>query len=75
MPRTRRHLAAAAALAAALEWRASPGLGIVAASVDKLSDCDGDFYYASLHTGATAWYIMASGSIDPFTLFAGSSGR
>src|SRR3984957_3426410 len=49
------------------------GLGIIAASINKLSDCDGDYYYASLHTGATAWYIMASRSIDPFTLFTGSS--
>ena len=42
------------------------GLGIVAASKNRLSDCDGDYYYASLHVGATAWYVMAAGKIDPF---------
>jgi hypothetical protein len=42
------------------------GLGIIAASKDKLSDCDGDYYYASLHTGTTAWYILAAQRIDPF---------
>jgi len=44
------------------------GLGIVAASKDMLSDCDGDYYYASLHTGATSWYILAAGQLNPFTL-------
>jgi hypothetical protein len=44
------------------------GLGIIAASKDGLSDCDGGFYYASLHTGATAWYILASEQIDPFVM-------
>jgi hypothetical protein len=44
------------------------GLGIIAASINRLSDCDGDYYYASLHTGATAWYIMASLTINPFVL-------
>ena len=43
------------------------GLGIIAAS-KTISDCDGDHYYASLHVGATAWYVMAAGGIDPFTL-------
>jgi hypothetical protein len=43
------------------------GLGIIAASKNKLSDCDGDFYYRSLHTGATAWYILASRGINPFS--------
>jgi hypothetical protein len=42
------------------------GLGIIAASKNRLSDCDGDYYYASLHVGATAWYVMAAGKIDPF---------
>jgi hypothetical protein len=42
------------------------GHGIIAASKHRLSDCDGDFYYSSLHTGATAWYILASRRIDPF---------
>jgi len=44
------------------------GLGIIAASKDGLSDCDGDFYYASLHTGATAWYILAADKVNPFSL-------
>lgn len=44
------------------------GQGIVAASKDGLSDCDGDQYYASLHTGATSWYILAAGGLDPFVL-------
>lgn len=44
------------------------GLGIIAASKNRLSDCDGDHYFASLHTGATAWYILAAGEINPFTL-------
>jgi hypothetical protein len=44
------------------------GSGIIAASKDGLSDCDGDFYYASLHTGATSWYILAAGPINPFVL-------
>ncbi|MBV8116570.1 MAG: hypothetical protein JOZ01_01260 [Candidatus Eremiobacteraeota bacterium] len=42
------------------------GLGIIAASKNGLSDCDGDKYYASLHVGATAWYIMAANAVDPF---------
>jgi hypothetical protein len=40
--------------------------GIVAASKDRLGDCDGDFYYRSLHTGATAWYILAADRANPF---------
>ena len=44
------------------------GLGIIAASKNGLGDCDGDSYDASLHTGATAWYILASLHVDPFTL-------
>ena len=44
------------------------GLGIVAASKNALSDCDGDFYYSSLHTGATSWYVLASNQVDPFVL-------
>ena len=42
------------------------GLGIIAASRDGLSDCAGGSYYASLHTGTTAWYILAAKRIDPF---------
>ncbi len=44
------------------------GAGIVAASKDGLSDCDGDAYYASLHTGATSWYLLAAAAVNPFTL-------
>jgi hypothetical protein len=44
------------------------GLGIVAASRDGLKDCDGSKYYAALHAGATSWYVMAAGGIDPFFL-------
>ena len=44
------------------------GMGIIAASKDGLSDCDGSKYYASLHVGATAWYIMAVGKANPFDL-------
>jgi hypothetical protein len=42
------------------------GLGIIAASKDGLSTCEGESYYASLHTGATAWYLLAAQHIDPF---------
>lgn len=41
------------------------GLGIIAAS-RRISDCDGDRYFPSLHVGATAWYIMAAGRENPF---------
>jgi hypothetical protein len=44
------------------------GLGIIAASRDGLTDCMGDSYYASLHTGTTAWYILAAKKINPFLL-------
>lgn len=44
----------------------SDGKGIIAASKNRLSDCDGDYYYASLHVGATAWYVMAAGTVNPF---------
>lgn len=44
------------------------GLGVIAASKDKLSDCGGDFCYASLHTGTTARYRLAALKADPFTL-------
>jgi hypothetical protein len=46
------------------------GLGIVAASRDKLSDCDSDYYYASLHTGATSWYLLAGTAANPFYLLS-----
>ena len=41
------------------------GLGIMAASYDALSDCQGGNVYASLHAGTTAWYILAASRIDP----------
>ena len=44
------------------------GLGIIAASKNGLSDCDGSQYYASLHTGATSWYLLALQSANPFFL-------
>jgi hypothetical protein len=50
--------------------RAGPntdGLGVVAASKNHLSDCDGDQYFASLHTGATSWYLLVLELADPFT--------
>jgi hypothetical protein len=43
------------------------GLGIMAASHDTLSDCQGGDLYASLHTGTTAWYILAAEGIDPLS--------
>ncbi|WP_158413067.1 MULTISPECIES: GDSL-type esterase/lipase family protein [Kitasatospora] len=44
------------------------GNGIVAASSDGLTTGEGDIYYASLHTGATAWYILAGQGGNPFRL-------
>ncbi len=44
------------------------GLGIVASSVNGLSDCDGDHYDSSLHIGATSWYLLAALRVNPFTL-------
>jgi hypothetical protein len=48
------------------------GMGIMAASKNKLSDCDGDYYYSSLHTGARAWYVLAAQQVNPLSLFAAS---
>ena len=36
------------------------GKGIVATSTDGLDSGFGDLYYASLHTGTTAWYLLAA---------------
>ncbi len=44
------------------------GKGIVAASSDGLDTGFGDLYYASLHTGATAWYLLAATVANPFRL-------
>jgi hypothetical protein len=43
------------------------GLGIMAASKDGLTDCEGDSVYASLHTGTTAWYILAASGVNPLS--------
>jgi hypothetical protein len=47
------------------------GKGIVATSNDGLDSGFGDFYYASLHTGATAWYLLAATGDNPFRLPVG----
>ncbi|WP_449407433.1 hypothetical protein [Microbacterium maritypicum] len=44
------------------------GKGIVATSTDGLDSGFGDLYYASLHTGTTAWYLLAAIGDNPFTL-------
>lgn len=44
------------------------GKGIVATSTDGLDSGFGDLYYASLHTGATAWYLLAAAGDNPFTI-------
>lgn len=44
------------------------GRGIIAASRNGLSDCGGGTFYASLHTGTTAWYILAAERINPFAV-------
>jgi hypothetical protein len=44
------------------------GKGIVSASSDGLDTGFGDLYYASLHTGATAWYLLAATGTNPFVL-------
>jgi hypothetical protein len=44
------------------------GLGVIAASINGLSDCDGDKYFASLHVGATAWYVMSTSGANPFVI-------
>jgi hypothetical protein len=46
--------------------RNTDGLGVIAASKNGLRNCEGERYYASLHTGATAWYLLALQSADPF---------
>lgn len=49
------------------------GNGIVAASSDGLLTGFGDSYYASLHTGATSWYILAAERANPFVLASGET--
>jgi hypothetical protein len=41
--------------------------GIMAASKDGLTGCEGDSVYASLHTGTTAWFILAPRRINPLS--------
>jgi hypothetical protein len=53
---------------AQVRGRNADGLGIIASSKNGLRDCDGGRYYASLHTGATSWYVLAFQSADPFRL-------
>jgi hypothetical protein len=55
---------------AQVDGKNADGLGIIAASKNGLSDCDGDKYYASLHTGATAWYLLALQDANPFHVLA-----
>jgi hypothetical protein len=47
--------------------------GIIAASRNGLGDCGGGTYSASLHTGTTAWYILAARKINPFVIQTASS--
>jgi hypothetical protein len=42
------------------------GQGIIAASKNGLRTCEGERYFASLHTGATSWYELALAHADPF---------
>lgn len=42
------------------------GRGIVAASSDGLDSGFGDLVYASLHTGTTAWALLAALRVNPF---------
>lgn len=50
------------------------GTWIMAASENGLSDCDGGTYDASLHTGATSWYVLAAQQVDPLTLSSPATG-
>jgi len=49
------------------------GNGIVAASSDGLQTGFGDTYYASLHTGATSWFLLAAEQADPYILGPGEN--
>jgi hypothetical protein len=51
------------------------GSGIIAASRNGLTDCGGGSYYTSLHTGTTAWYILAADKINPFVLIPAAGHR
>lgn len=45
-----------------------PSGGIPAASGDGLDTGFGDLYYRSFHTGATAWFLLAALTSNPFRL-------
>jgi hypothetical protein len=51
------------------------GRGIMAASRNGLGDCGGGLLYASLHTGTTAWYVLAAARVDPFFRISAPPGR
>lgn len=51
------------------------GRGIMAASRNRLGDCAGGYVDASLHTGTTAWFILAAKSIDPLSAVPVSAQR
>lgn len=49
--------------------------GIIAASRNGLPDCGGGTSSASLHTGTTAWYILAAKKVDPFAVIPARAGH
>ncbi len=51
-----------------IEQAQGDGGGIPAASSDGLDTGFGDLYYRSFHTGATAWYLLAAQTSNPFRL-------
>ncbi|HTR90032.1 MAG TPA: hypothetical protein VMG62_07990, partial [Solirubrobacteraceae bacterium] len=51
---------------AQLQGPGGDGEGIIAASRDGVGNCEGEAYFASLHTGATAWYLLTAQGVDPF---------
>ena len=48
--------------------------GIIAASRDGLPDCGGGTFSASLHTGTTAWYILAARKVNPLAVIPARPG-
>jgi hypothetical protein len=48
--------------------------GIIAASRDGLPDCGGGTFSASLHTGTTAWYILAARKVNPLAVIPARTG-
>jgi len=51
------------------------GRGIIAASRNGLTDCAGGTFYTSMHTGTTAWYILAADKVNPFVLIPAAGHR